>query len=57
VGGGGAGFSQAKEIAEMDRKVQMLKQALRFVGTSEGRRKEERDSDLVEKWKVAGREM
>lgn len=41
----------------MDRKVQMLKQALRFVGTSEGRRKEERDSDLVEKWKVAGREM
>lgn len=41
----------------MERKVQMLKQALRFVGTSEGRRKEDRDKDLVEKWKVAGREM
>lgn len=53
----GASASQAREIADAERTVQLLKQALRFVGTDEGRAREEHDRRLVDKWKDAGREM
>lgn len=53
----GASASQAREIAEAEKVVQLLKQALRLVGTVEGRAKEESDSLLVDKWKNAGREV
>lgn len=46
----------AAEIAELERKVQMLKQALK-ISKLEGRRDEDHQIEMVARWKHAGREV
>jgi hypothetical protein len=45
-----------REVRELERKIQILKQALRFA-TVEGQYDEERQEELVKKWVGIGREV
>ncbi|CED82326.1 Glucosamine-phosphate N-acetyltransferase [Phaffia rhodozyma] len=53
---GCAGKVTQREVAKLESKVQIIKQAIRLV-QGEGRRQEEKQEELILKWKDAGREI